>query len=66
MLLELAFALSLPAADKTQCFYHLSFNSVLQLINGILCDLQKLRLKYCDATAIVAFFRIPLALCGVG
>ena len=39
MLLELASALSAPVADKTQRFVHLSLNSTLQLINGILSDL---------------------------
>ena len=56
----LTLALSVPAKDKTQCFDHLSFNSTLQLINGISSDLQKL-LKYFNGTPIVAFFRIPLA-----
>ena len=37
----LAFALSLQAAEKTQYFFHLSFNITLQLINGIPSDLQK-------------------------
>ena len=46
--------LSLPAAAV-----HLSFNSTLQLINGILSDLQNL-LKYFNGTAIVQFFRVPL------
>ena len=68
ILLTLAFSLILlllPAADKRQYFVHLSFNSTLQLINGILSDLQKL-LKYFNGTAIVAFFRISLALFGAG
>ena len=60
MLLGLAFVLSLPAADKTQYFVHVSFNSILQLITGILKDLQKL-LKYFNGTAIAAFFRTQLA-----
>ena len=33
--LELVSSLSLPFADKTQWFVYLSFNSNLQLINGI-------------------------------
>ena len=40
ILLELPIVLSLPAAAKTQCFVHLCFKSTLQLINGILSDLQ--------------------------
>ena len=46
----------LPAADKTHYFVHLSFNSTLQLINGISSDLQKL-LKYFNGTTIVAFLK---------
>ena len=60
ILLELTSLLSTPAADKTQYFFHVSFNSTLKLINGISCDFQKL-LKYFNGTAIVAFFRIPFA-----
>ena len=56
----LAISLSLPSAEKTQYFVHLSFNSTLQLINGISSDLQKL-LKYFNDAAILAFFRIPSA-----
>ena len=41
-LLGSALALSLPFADKAQLFNYLSFNSNLQLINGISKDLQKL------------------------
>ena len=52
--------ISAPAADKTQHFVHLSFNSILQLINDISSDLQKL-LKCFNDTAIVAFFRILFA-----
>ena len=52
--------LSVPAADKTQYFAHLSFNSILQLINRVSSDLQKL-LRYFNGTVIVASFRIPLA-----
>ena len=39
-ILGLAFALSAPAADKREYFLHLSFNSTLQLINGISNDFQ--------------------------
>ena len=52
--------LSLPAGDKTQYFIHLSFNSTLQLINGISSGLQKLA-KFFKGTRIVAFFKVPLA-----
>ena len=51
----------MPFPEKTQYFVHLCFHSTLQLINYISRDLQKL-LKYFSGTAIVAFFRIPLAL----
>ena len=34
ILLELAFALSAPAADKTQFFVHLLFNYTLKYFNG--------------------------------
>ena len=60
ILSELVSAFSLPGTDKTQYFFHLSFNSILQLINGISSDLQKL-LRYFNGTAIAAFFRIPLS-----
>ena len=60
ILLGLAFVLSLPVADKTQYFAHLSFNITLQVINGISSDLQKL-LKFFNGTAIVPLFRIPYA-----
>ena len=33
-----ALPLSFPFAEKTQYFVHLSFNSILQLINGISND----------------------------
>ena len=56
----LLISFSLPAQGKTQYFVHLSFVSIFQLINGILNDLQRL-LKYFNRTAIIAFFRIPLA-----
>ena len=65
ILLEFAFVLSLPATDKTQYFVHLSFNSILELVNGILSDLSKL-LRYFNGTAIVAYFRNPLASFGAG
>ena len=52
--------MSAPAADKTQYFVYLSFNSTLQLINYISSDLQKL-LKYFSGTAIAAFLKIPFA-----
>ena len=40
MLLEsLLLTLSLPAADKTQGFAHLSFNSTLKLLNDISSDI---------------------------
>ena len=50
-------SLSLPAADKIRYFAH----SILQLINSISNDLQKL-LKYFNDTAIVTFFSIPFKL----
>ena len=56
---------SIPAADRTQYFVHLSFKSTLQLLRGILRDIQKL-LKYFNGEAIVTFFRIPLAVFGAG
>ena len=65
ILLRLSLALSMSFADKTQYFVHLSFNSILQLINDISRDHQKL-LKYFNGTAIVGFFRIPLPWFGVG
>ena len=66
VVLPLAFSSTLPltlsaqAGDKTQYFVHLSFISILQLINGISSDLQKL-LGYFSSIAIAACFRIPLA-----
>ena len=60
LLLLLSLSLSSAVADKAQYFVHLSFNSTLQLINHSSSDLQKL-LKYFNVTAIVTFFRIPLA-----
>ena len=65
ILLGLAFVLSAPAADKTQYFVNLSFNSTLQLLNGNSSDLLKL-LKYFNGTAIVAFLRIPFAVFTAG
>ena len=63
VLLELTLSSLLPLAtlstDKTQCYFHLSFNSTLQLINDISNGPQKL-LRYFNDTAIVAFFRISL------
>ena len=44
--------------EKTILHSHLSFNSTLQVINGISSDLQKL-CKYFNGTAIVAFLKIP-------
>ena len=55
-MIELASLLSAPAAEKTQYFVHLSFNSTLQLVNGSSSDLQKL-LKYLNGTAIAAFLK---------
>ena len=63
ILLELAFGLSAPAADKTEYFVHLSFSFTLQLINSISSDLQKF-LKHFTSTKIISFFRIPLAWSG--
>ena len=60
ILLELTFSLSAAAADKAQYFVHLRFSFMLQLVNGISNDIQKL-LKYFNGTSIVAFFRIPIA-----
>ena len=54
------FTLSVPAAEKTQYVVYLSFNSILQLINDISSDLQKL-LKYFNGTAIVTFLAILFA-----
>ena len=57
-LLLLLISFSLPAT-KIQYLAHLSFNSTLQLINGISSDLKLL--QYFNGTEIVAFFSIPLA-----
>ena len=60
ILLGLSLVLSLTATVKTQCFVNLSFNSILQLINGILRGPQKL-LRYFNGTAIAASSRILFA-----
>ena len=65
ILLVLSLALSLPVADKMQYFVHFSFNSTLQLINGISSDLQKI-LNYFNDTKIVEFFKMSLASFGLG
>ena len=57
--LSLWLRLSLRAADKTKYLVHLSFNFTLQLINGILCDLQKF-LKYLNGTAIITYLKFSL------
>ena len=44
---------------KTQYFVHLSFNSTLQLIDGISNDLQIL-IKCLNGAAILAFSKIRL------
>ena len=51
--------LSVLFEAKTQYFGHLSFNSTLQLINGILSDHQKLLRDVIDTTNVV-FLKIPL------
>ena len=53
--------LLVPFEAKTQYFFHLCFNLILQLISDILSNLQKL-LRYLNSTAITVFFKIPLAL----
>ena len=64
MLLEspLVSSFVLISTDRTKCFNNLSFNSTLQLVNGISSDLQKL-LRYFGGKENVVFFRIPLLLC---
>ena len=52
--------LAAPSTNKSQCFAYVSFNSTLQLINGISNNPQKL-LRYFNGTEILAFFIIPLA-----
>ena len=56
--LGLAFVSLAPGLDKIQRFFHLSFNSHLQLISGISSDLQKL-LAYFNDIAIDVFVMIP-------
>ena len=51
--------LLIPAADKTQYFVYVSFNSTFHLVNGISTDLRKL-LKCFNGTEVVAHFRIQL------
>ena len=60
ILLEIALLVSTQAVAKTQCFFHLRFNSTSQLIIGISGDLQKF-LRDLNDTAIVTFTRIPFA-----
>ena len=60
ILLRLASVLSALVAFKTQYFVHLVFSSILQLINRISSDIQKL-FKYFNCTAIVVYFRILFA-----
>ena len=55
VILELALVFSLPSRYKTQSFVHLSFNSTLQLINGISSDAQEM-LKCFNSTADVEGF----------
>ena len=62
ILLELAFALSAPAAATTQYIVHLSFNLSWKLIDRISSDLQKLP-NYFNGKAIVVFL-IPFSLSG--
>ena len=58
-LLELAVAWSTPAANKTQYFVKLNFNSTLQFINNISRDFKKL-LTYFHGMATVIFSRMLL------
>ena len=58
--LRISLKLSAPAAEKTQYFVHLHFNSNFQLINGILSDLQML-LEHFNGTTIVTFIKVPFA-----
>ena len=60
VLSELTLLFSVASKDKTQWFVHLSFNLILQLINGISSDLQGL-LKYINGTAIFALNKIVVA-----
>ena len=50
-----------PFEAKTQYFFHLCFNLILQLISDILSNLQK-SLRYLNSTAIAVLLKIPLAL----
>ena len=59
ILLESALLFSTTAEAKKHCFVHLSFNSLLQLINGISSDCQKL-IRYFNGTAIAKFFQVQL------
>ena len=59
ILLESVPTFSTPVEAKTEWFVRLSFNSTLQLINGISSDPQKL-LGYVNGIAIVVFFRVVL------
>ena len=65
ILLELASVSLAQVAAKTQYIVHLNFNFILQLINGISRDLQKL-FRYFNGTAIAAYFGILSVLFGVG
>ena len=65
MLLGSEIVLSSPTAAKTQCSFHLKFNSSLQLINGISSNLQKL-LRQFNVTTVAAFLRIPSLLFAAG
>ena len=56
---ELASSFSVPVEAKTQCLVHLTFNSTLQLINGIWSDLQKL-LRYFNGKTIALFLKFHL------
>ena len=50
----------IPSVAKTQCFTHLSFNSLFQSISDTSSDLQKI-LRYLNDTEIVAFSEISFA-----
>ena len=54
---------SLPHIAKRQPFIHLSFNSTLQLVNGISSDNQY-SVRYFNGTIIGLFSRIPFAVVG--
>ena len=51
----------IPSVTKTQCFTHLSFNSLFQSISDTSSDLQKLLRYLNDDTEIVAFSEISFA-----